>query len=182
MDLTNLYSHSFLDPEKVIKNLDVQPGETVLDFAAGAGYWAIPFAKKVGRGGHVFITDPKEGNLEIIRNKAKVNHLENITYIKAPYNSTTIPVQTKVDLILFSNIFSMTETDNHLIASCKRLSKKGTKLIIIDWKLDAEIGPRKKDRILVGELILEAQNVGFQFKKLLDVGTYHIGLYFEYVG
>lgn len=182
MDLTELYGRSFLDPEKVINSLDVQVNDKVLDFAAGAGYWAIPLARKVGRAGHVFVTDPKEGNLEIIRTKAEQNHLENISLIKAPYNSTTIPVQTKVDLILFSNFFSMTNTENSLIASTKRIVKTGTKMIIIDWKLDAEIGPKKENRILVGELILIAQNAGYQFKKLLDVGTYHIGLYFEYVG
>lgn len=170
----------FLSPEEVVNSFDLKNGEKALDFGAGSGYWAIPLARAVGREGHVFVTDTKKENLSVIKAKAEKAGLDNISYYEFVINESLSPVQTKVDLILVSNVISDSVDFEEILKEVKKLAKIGTKLIIIEWKKDAVIGPKKENRIDPESVILKAAKSGFQFKKLLSAGAHHTGFFFVY--
>jgi ubiquinone/menaquinone biosynthesis C-methylase UbiE/rubredoxin len=170
----------FLTPDQVVGELDLKSGEKVLDFGAGAGYWAIPMAQAVGTAGHVYVTDAKAENLSIIKTKAQNMNLDNLSYFVAPYHGKEMPIQTKVDLILCSNIFSMIKDPADVLKQAKKLSKDGTRLVVIDWNDKTPIGPQKEDRMNTENIIAMAGKLGFEFKKLLSAGDHHTGLYFIY--
>lgn len=170
----------FLSPEQVIAELELKLGDKVLDFGAGAGYWAIPMAKLVGTAGHVYVTDAKAANLSVIKTKAQRASLDNLSYFVAPYDGSQMPIQTKLDLILCANIFSLIESSDSILKLLGKLSKGGTRLIVVDWNDKSLIGPQKGERIDTEEVILKAAKVGFEFKKLLSAGAHHTGLYFVY--
>lgn len=170
----------FLSPEDVVSSFDIKAGEKVLDFGAGSGFWSIPLARAVGKTGHVFVTDAKKENLSVIKSKAERIGLENLSYYEAPYEFTHMPIQTKLDLILVSNIISEIGIDDDIFTGAKKLAKEGTRLVIVDWKKSAPIGPKKESRIDEEDIILKAKKVGFEFKKLLSAGEHHTGLYFVY--
>lgn len=173
---------SFLSPSTVVEELDIKEGNVVIDFGSGSGYWAMPIAKKVGPKGLVIAIDPYEENLRVLKSKAVREGLNNLRYFKAPYSSKRIPVPEKADLIVISNILSLVDTDIELVASTKANAMLGTKLIIVDWSKESQIGPKKELRINEEEVITVAEKTGFVFKKLLATGSDHIGLYFEYEG
>jgi ubiquinone/menaquinone biosynthesis C-methylase UbiE len=170
----------FLSPEEVVKSFELKEGEKVLDFGAGSGFWSLPLAKAVGRTGHVFVTDAKNENLAVIKSKSEKVGLDNLSFYKAPYEFDQTPIQTKVDLILLSNIISEINEDNHIFKEVKKLAKDGTRLVIVDWKKDSPIGPKKERRIDEEDVIIKARKVGFDFKKLLSAGAHHTGLLFVY--
>ncbi|MDD3481108.1 MAG: class I SAM-dependent methyltransferase [Patescibacteria group bacterium] len=170
----------FLDPSEVVKSFGLKEGEKVLDCGAGSGFWSIPMARAVGRTGHVFVTDAKKENLSVIKRKAGKEGLENLSYYVAPYELTEMPIQTKVDVILCSNVLSIIGTDENIFKAAKKLAKKNSRFIIIEWKKDSEIGPKKEDKINEEEIITAAEKQGFEFKKLLSAGAHHTGLYFVY--
>lgn len=170
----------FLSPEEVVGSFDLKGGEKVLDFGAGSGFWSIPLAKAVGRTGHVFVTDAKNENLSVIKQKSEKIGLDNLSFYKASYEFDKSPVQTKVDLILFSNIISEIEAKHDIFKEAKKLAKDGTRLVIVDWKKESVVGPKKERRINEEDIIIKARKSGFDFKKLLSAGAYHTGLYFVY--
>lgn len=170
----------FLTPDDVVGELGLKPGEKVLDFGAGAGFWAIPMAKLVGSAGHVYVTDAKAENLSVIKAKSKRMNLDNLSYFVAPYHGKHMPIQTKVDLILCSNVISLVDTAEDIIAQAKKLSQNGTRLVVIDWNQKSKVGPKKEDRVDVEEVITIAAKAGFEFKKLLSAGDHHTGMYFVY--
>lgn len=170
----------FLMPEQVVSELDLAVGDKVLDFGAGAGYWAIPMAQVIGASGHVYVTDAKTENLSVIKSKAQRLGLDNLSYFHASYNSPLMPIQTKVDLILCSNILSLVDEPDKLLSNLKKLAKGGTKLVIVDWNEKTPIGPDAKERVDVETLILKMNKLGFDFKKLLSAGAHHTGLFFVY--
>lgn len=174
--------HKFLSPAEVIGSLDVKPEEIIIDFGSGSGFWTIPLAKKVGAKGLVIAIDNAAENLEIIKSKADRLGLSNTKYLKAPYSSSSIPAKEKADLILISNILSLVDSDSKLISSTKNNAKVGTKLVVIDWNNSSELGPKNKSRVNQEDVIIAANKAGFSFKKLIDAGTHHFGLYFIYEG
>jgi ubiquinone/menaquinone biosynthesis C-methylase UbiE len=170
----------FLVPEQVVEELELQPGDKVLDFGAGAGYWALPIAQSVGGSGHVYVTDAKPENLAVIKVKAQKLGLDNLTYFHASYNCSLMPIQTKVDMIVCSNILSLVKDRDKLMSNFKKLAKSGSRLVIIDWNDKSSLGPEKANRIDPEEIILTATKMGFEFKKLLSAGAHHTGLLFVY--
>lgn len=179
---TYLNKQTFLNPKKVIESLNLEKGQTVIDFGCGSGFWVIPFSEAVGSKGKVFALDQLDSNLEIVRSKAQVRGFSNITYKKVPYESGEIPVSEKADLILISNILSLIENDEDLIMSAAKNARPDTKLVIIDWNKKSQFGLRDAEKSTEEEIILLAKKAGFEFRKLLAGGSYHFGLYFEYVG
>lgn len=176
--LKNLKSN-FLRPQEVVKDFGLKEGDVVIDFGAGSGFWSIPITQIVGNTGKVYVTDPRVENLSIIKKKAEKLGLRNIQYIQAPYDSPAMPIKVKADLILISNILSIIKNDKKLVTSTARNSHKETKLVIIDWDEGAQIGPEKTQRIKISEIMDWASVAGFNFKRSLDVGAHHFGLYFE---
>lgn len=170
----------FLTPDQVVGELGLKPGEKVLDFGAGSGFWAIPMASIVGSNGHVFVTDAKAENLSVIKSKANRAGLDNLSYYEAPYNAKQMPIQTKVDLILCSNVLSLVGSAEDFLKQAKKLSHEGTRLVIIEWNEKSKIGPKQEDRVNVEDIILRANKLGFEFKKLLSAGAHHTGMYFVY--
>jgi SAM-dependent methyltransferase len=56
----------------------IQPGQRILDIAAGAGEPAVSAAERVGPGGHVLATDISEGIVELARQVAHERGLKQV--------------------------------------------------------------------------------------------------------
>lgn len=180
--LSSRIKQDFLSPKKVIEHFGLQKEQTVLDFGAGAGYWAIPMAKMVGLKGMVTATDAREENLHIIKAKAQREGLSNIRLLKAAYSSNGLNLKDQFDLILISNILSWSKTDKEFLLSLSKNAKKGTKLVVIDFKKESPMGPKSSEKAEIEKIVGIAEKAGFIFRKLLPTGSHHFGLYFEYQG
>jgi hypothetical protein len=91
-----------------------------------------------------------------------------------------MPIQTKVDLILCSNVISLADSAEEVIGQAKKLAKGDTRLVIIDWNQKSPAGPKKENRLNMEEVITVAGKAGFEFKKLLSAGAHHTEMYFVY--
>jgi FkbM family methyltransferase len=57
----------------------LRPGDVVVDCGAHHGLNTVIFAKSVGPTGHVFAYEPLPANADIIRDNARINHLDNVS-------------------------------------------------------------------------------------------------------
>src|SRR3989338_9848578 len=74
---------TFLEPERIVRYFGLERGDHAADFGAGHGYFTIPIARAVGGEGRVYALDIQKAALDIIRAKAKLEHLLNIDLIWA---------------------------------------------------------------------------------------------------
>lgn len=168
----------FLSPDNVIEELNLEPGKIVIDFGCGSGFWTVPMAKKVGKDGLVVAIDPRIEKLEIVKSKILRSGLSNVKLLKAPFSSIEMPTKEIADVIIISNILSKINNDLSLIFSTRKNAKEGTILLIVDWNEKTHLGPKEVDRVDVETVISEARKAGFEFKKLINAGVHHFGLYF----
>ena len=75
---TSIGAGNFLRPEQIVQQLGLKKGDYVADFGAGHGYFTIPIARLVGGDGRVYALDIQKPVLEVIRAKAKLEHLLNV--------------------------------------------------------------------------------------------------------
>ena len=171
----------FLNVEKIVDQLDIAPNETIADFGAGHGFFAIAFAKKAGPSGQVFAIDILKTALESIRSQAKIEGLFNIKIIwgnlEKPGGST-LPAES-CDLVLIANVLFQLSDKSLLIEEAKRVLKSGGRLTIIEWKPYIAIGPQRESRLSEVELKQLVLSRGFSEFKTIDVGSHHYGFVFK---
>ncbi len=68
--------------EKVLKEIGVKRGHTILDFGCGKGIYSLPAAKIAGEKGKVFALDKSKIELNKLIKKAKSAKLENIETVE----------------------------------------------------------------------------------------------------
>jgi ubiquinone/menaquinone biosynthesis C-methylase UbiE len=174
--------NTFLDPDKIFKEVEVRAGMVIADFGAGSGFFSLAAAKKVGREGRVFAIDVLESSLEAIESRAKSSGLVNI---QTTHSDLEKPEGSKLkasscDFVLVSNILFQAHERKMILAEAYRILKSGGQALIIDWipeKMSAgkdDLKPLPKEE--ANQLALEA---GFSFLREIPAGSHHYGLLFK---
>ena len=172
---------SFAEPDRIIQYCDIKKGDYIADFGAGHGYFAIPLARKVGGDGKVYAIDIQRNVLDVIRSKAKLEHLLNIECIWADLD---LPNGSKlkdgfVNFVLISNsLFQAENKAAYFFESARVLGENG-RLVVIEWDdIPTPLGPPVSQRVkktTVRDLALRA---GFSFDREFEAGSHHYGLLF----
>ena len=171
----------FINPEKIIGQLDIKPGMKVADFGCGHGYFTIPVAKTVGKEGKVYAIDVLSDALEAVRSRARLEGAANIETLRGNLEvlgGSGLP-DSAVDLVFLHNVLFQSEKKREIIREAKRALKLGGLFILVDWRKDSAcIGPGGGWKISFDEAKAMAQEEGFVFNKVFDAGAYHYGLMF----
>ncbi len=129
-------SDAFINPRRVIENLRIAPGSRIADFGAGHGYFTIPLARAVGSEGAVYAIDIQKAALEVIRAKAKAEHLLKVEVIWSDLDregGSTLK-EKLVDWVFMSAILFQAEEKLTLLREAFRVLVSGGHLVIIEWE------------------------------------------------
>lgn len=173
---------AFIEPERIVSSFGLEKGDFVADFGAGHGFFTIPMARAVGGDGKVFAIDVQKAALDVIRARARTEHLLNIEYVWADLdlpNGSHLKDE-YVDFVVISNILYQAEQKNVYTAEAYRILRPGSRLAIIEWDQSPDpLGPPADMRMrkeVVKSLAVEA---GFDHIGEFDAGTHHYGLLFK---
>jgi len=165
---------SFLNPNDILKQLNFKESMTVADFGCGSGGWVIPLAKKL-EGGKVYAIDILEEPLSALKAKANLEKITNIQTILADVEKGVDIWEESCDWVLLSNLLFQCEDKKKVLEETKRVLKKGGKILVVDWKAEAAMGP-KEGRVSPEEVKKIAEELELKVEKEVDAGTYHYGL------
>jgi len=174
---------TFINPEKLIEQVDIRPGMKVADFGCGSGFYTIASAKRVGGKGEVYAIDIQKEMLRHVASRAETEHLLNVEIIWADLEipNTTHLKEESIDLVIISNILFQAENKKNVVVEAWRILKPEGRVLVVEWKPTegtSIAGPPSKHRIspeACKELFLGA---GFKFEKELDAGKEHYALVF----
>jgi ubiquinone/menaquinone biosynthesis C-methylase UbiE len=166
----------FLDPETVLKQLRLQKSMVAADFGSGSGGWVIPLAKKLEEG-KVFAIDILEEPLSALSSKARTEKLFNIQTIRSDVEKNSRMISDSCDLVLMTNLLFQVDNKKQTLEEGKRVLRKGGRILVVDWKIDAVLGP-KGTSVSPDEIKKSAEEAGLKFEKEFEAGPYHYGLVF----
>lgn len=172
----------FLEPQDIIRQMDVQSGMHVADLGAGVGTLSIILARAVGDAGKVYAIEVQKSLLERLKNEtreARVHNVEALWGDIERVNGTHLG-DGAVDAAVASNVLFQTEDKSGFAAETKRILKPGGKLLLIDWTDSFNgLGPRK-DHVITEQAGKELfEKAGFRFVKKINAGAHHYGLVFR---
>ena len=134
-------TESFLNKELILKAINIQAGQTILDAGCGNGYMSKVFSKEVTESGKVYALDPKTEFIEVLRKETQGT---NIVTIEGDITKPTRIAQSSVDLIYLSAVihrFSKQQIQG-FSREVKRLLKPKALLAIVEIeKKETPFGP-----------------------------------------
>jgi ubiquinone/menaquinone biosynthesis C-methylase UbiE len=173
---------AFCDPEHIVEQLDLAQGIHVADFGAGAGYFSVATAERIGPAGVVYVLDIQQELLTKVTHLAKKHHLSSLVYIHADLETergSTLSDES-VDVVLMVNILFQIEQKQAMLDEAFRILKQGGGLLVVDWKESfGGLGPQPEYVLQEGLAKTLAKDVGFSPVKSIDAGSYHYGLIFK---
>ena len=92
------------EAEQIMNFLGVGPGMTVADLGAGAGYYTVRLAKRVGPVGRVLAEDVVPAYLAKLQERVSREHLDNVTLVLGEPHDPRLPFRS-VDLVLMVHMY-----------------------------------------------------------------------------
>jgi len=105
IDYWHLFSRSgWQHPDRVIAELQLQPGDQVADIGAGSGYFTFRLADAVGPTGHVYAVDVDEEIVRDLEEAAREGGYSNVTAVLGEFGDPLLP-DGEIDLVFLCNTY-----------------------------------------------------------------------------
>jgi SAM-dependent methyltransferase len=120
-------------PDQIMDAVHVADGSTVADIGAGAGWFTIRLAQRVGPKGHVYAQDLQRLMLDAIKRRVQREGLENVTTVQAHGNDPNLPAKT-LDAILMVDAYQEVENRVDYLRNLANALKPTGRIGIVNWK------------------------------------------------
>jgi arsenite methyltransferase len=118
--------------DKILKTLNIQPGQTIADIGSGGGFFTFLFSQLVGEKGTIYAIDTNEDFLEFITKQATEQGYTNVTTVLATDQS--IPLSSdSIDLIFVRNVYHHLQNRVHYFTKIKDLLSSQGRVAIIEY-------------------------------------------------
>lgn len=156
--------HQRQPPEPAVDALDVAPDHVVVDLGAGTGYFAVPLAKRLGRGKVLALDVEPRMLARLALAAADAGVAERIERLVVD-GSPSLPLEGQsVDRALVSSLYHELPDRCGTLAALHRALRIGGRILILDWAPEgtALAGPPPSHRISASRAEQELRGEGFR--------------------
>jgi len=145
-------------PHEVITALKLPADATVADIGAGTGYFAARFAHMVPKG-RVYAVDLEPDMVAHLGERAKKDGLANLTPVLGATDSPKLPAL--VDLVILVDVYHHIDARQQYFGKLRESLKANGRVAVIDFRMDATMGPSKAMRIAPEMVKTEMTKAGY---------------------
>jgi ubiquinone/menaquinone biosynthesis C-methylase UbiE len=120
-------------PDQIMDALAIADGSVVADIGAGAGWFTIHLARRVGPNGLVYAEDVQRQMLEAIRRRVEREGLQNVSTRLGADTSPNLPIDA-LDAILVVDVYPEVEDRVTFLRNLAASLKSGGRLGIVNYK------------------------------------------------
>jgi len=118
-------------PDKVIRALDIGPGDDVADIGSGSGYFTLPLAEAVAPHGTVFASDIDENINNYLKRRLRRSEIRNVEVIQADPYDPNLP--TEVGLVFMCNTYHYIEDAETYFSHIRGYLRRDGRIALIDF-------------------------------------------------
>lgn len=148
-------------PEEIVSALALKPGATVADIGAGTGYMVAPISKAVGKDGTVIAIDASAEMVEYLtKHKGELGPAK-IVPQKVGYDDPQLQ-SAGVDRVLTLDTWHHIKGQEPYAKKVYEGLKRGGRIVVVEYTVDAEIGPPKAMRLEPASVTKQLEAAGFR--------------------
>ena len=141
-------------PEQIMDAVQVAERSTVPDIGAGAGWFTIRLAQRVGPKGLVYAQDAQRLMLDAIKRRVQREGLQNVETRQAHGNDPNLPAKA-LDAILMVDAYQEVENRVVYLTNLANALKPNGRIGIVNWK-PGRGGPGPDPNERVAQSVVEA--------------------------
>ena len=149
---------------KLLRNMAIEPGDTIADIGAGSGYHVFKMAP-MAKDGLVYAIDIQDEMLATLRAKEEAGLLKNIDIVKGSEKSINLPVNS-VDKVLMVDVYHEFNHPISMIASVRKALRPNGKLYLIEYRgEDANVPIKELHKMTEAQAVKEMKAAGLILEK-----------------
>jgi arsenite methyltransferase len=143
-------------PEQIMDALSIADGSKVADIGAGAGWFTIQLARRVGPRGVVYAQDVQRQMLEAIRRRVAKEGLQNVQTRMGQGSNPNLPARA-LDAVLVVDVYPEVEDRVTFLHNLAESLKPGGRIGIVNYKPGrGGPGPAPNEGVRVAREVVEA--------------------------
>jgi SAM-dependent methyltransferase len=152
-------------PELLLDSLGIRPGSTAVDLGAGAGYFTLRLARRVGNGGKVIAVDIQQSMLDRIATLG----LPNVRLVLGGASDPKLP-ERAADLVLIANAYHEFSDPAAMMSGVRRCLKPNGRVVVIEYaeEKDEDDPVAGLYTMSLPQLRSEIEAMGFELERVLD--------------
>lgn len=147
-------------PDEVVRLLHLLPGMVIADVGAGTGYFESRLSRAVGPQGEVWAVEIDPALVGQMRSRFAQEGLSNVQARLAEPDDPGLPEQS-LDRILLVDTWHHMRNRGPLAEKLRRALKPGGRLLLVDYTLEAPVGPPTQMRLAPETVVQELEAAGF---------------------
>jgi ubiquinone/menaquinone biosynthesis C-methylase UbiE len=173
------------DPVKVLVEMGVPPGATVVDLCCGDGLFTVPLA---GIAGRVYAIDIDPDVLDHTRARVEATGATNCHFVAADAMRVDAVVPEPVDYVFHANTFHGVPDQLRLARAVTAILKPCGQFGIVNWHrrpreetavLGQPRGPKTEMRMEVRDVTVVVEPAGLVLNRTAELPPYHYGAVFR---
>jgi ubiquinone/menaquinone biosynthesis C-methylase UbiE len=130
------------DCETLLKALKIKPGDVVCDLGCGNGFYTLKLARLVGERGKVVAVDIQREMLELLKEAAAAERIENIEPVFGTVIDPKLP-DASIDLVLLVDVYHEFSHPEHMLAAIRRSLKPTGRVALAEFRAEDPLVPIK---------------------------------------
>jgi ubiquinone/menaquinone biosynthesis C-methylase UbiE len=160
-------------PESILTGVGVLPGETFIDVGCGDGFFALPAARMVGPLGSVYGIDIDADALDLLRQKAFHEGIDNIL-LQHGMAEEVVVCRNCADVVFFGIDLHDFSDPGRVLANARRMVKPSGVVVDVDWKKEPlPVGPPEKKKFAPEYASSLMEEAGLVVERVEESGVYH---------
>jgi ubiquinone/menaquinone biosynthesis C-methylase UbiE len=167
------------DCKTLLAALNVKPDDTVCDLGCGNGYYTLKLARLVGDNGKVIAVDIQREMLELLKDQAKVEGVNNIEPVLGTIVDPKLAKES-VDLVLLVDVYHEFSHPEQMLAAIRASLKPSGRVALAEFRAEDPAVPIKPLHKMSKEQIMkEFPPNGFKLVEQFDKLPWQHLMFFE---
>ena len=150
-------------PDQIMDALAIADGSVVADLGAGAGWFTIRLARRVGPNGRVYTQDVQRQMLEATRRRVEREGLRNVQTVLGSGSDPNLPDDAALDAVLVVDVYPEVVDRVTFLRNIATALKPGGRIGIVNYKPgNGGPGPAAEDRIESSVVEADARAAGLK--------------------
>jgi len=132
------------DCKRLLKELNVKPGQVICDIGCGNGFYTLKLAQLTGKTGRVYAVDIQQEMLDMLQQRAKAAKLENIVPLLGTETATGLP-DNSIELMLMVDVYHEFSRPAAMLKAIRKSLKSTGRIALVEFRTEDPKVPIKPE-------------------------------------